>query len=463
MNLSDNVAMSFIGKIHTILGYLGWGDPFHAEGGPALTDKGVGTSSRYVSPASPDALTVAHQLLLDVTRDASPFAGLQSGQVSKSETYALSFILAHASTIDKKDFFPVFDALIKGYQTLSQLFTEDEINPLIGMIEGWDADQQKRFWPLVTEYYEDLIKPPAPQPNTGKFKLHFQLIQPEPKGAIENFIRQSDEFIASLKAPIVAGQKFRRIIGTPELAYQFHISFKPHRPLDAFFNISFLDEPYEIPKWVLDKMDAWVMRFSENLTTETFGRLIYKIQDGVKRITDFIPSPSLVVSLQYKRETGLANLVLGETTQETYPLHMMDKWKLRLLGVEYKPEYMIPDESDGSLQFHSHFMSTPYQKTPSPLDFGYKGPDQKFSELGGQQFVDAVRTPKGGLIFYRTHDDDLPSQIVLEKDLQPSDDAIMESPEDLPEREPTDWILPPVSILNCGVPAIAPALPYLTR
>ncbi|MBU1918483.1 hypothetical protein KKF63_10200 [bacterium] len=275
-------------------------------------------------------------------------------------------------------------------------------------VASWDQAYQNNFWQAAAKYYQRSSSASlSATPTIGK-GTSLRVINPitaaEIKTELQTFTEQTHEFITSLQAPIEQGGHFRRVNASKAEVIAFIENYS-ERPADfdqhgteaVFQDAQGNPQTYFMPTWVLAKFDAWVLQQSHNVTTEVKGFFVTEMRDGVLIIVDFLPKASLSESVEYRRDQlarthgkEIADKRIGESQIDS-----LDKpsnpFVQEVIGFEafnplhdsqYKPEGLC-------IPVHNHFLDSEYQSSPSVTDWK------------GRKSVEAVRTPKGGLIFYR--------------------------------------------------------------
>lgn len=260
----------------------------------------------------------------------------------------------------------------------------------------WPSQVQDRFWQLAGLFANRVSNPVMI--NAYSSGLSRVLIPMLPERNIQKIW---DLFvdIQQFFEPISPTTVFRRINGTFEQAARYH----QENPLPAKglartnpvrVQVPGTDYWILVPQVVRNKLDGWIRLASHELTTETRGVFTYKkLPHGDLLITDFIPQPGFSESLL--RPSGYKTVKSEYGTMQTLDLNKLGtkidgvgSGVLFVFGIQADPELLIPIPHD-SISVHSHFLSTPYQGYPSDADHVM---------FAGK--IAAVRTPKGGLIFY---------------------------------------------------------------
>ncbi|HBF13693.1 MAG TPA: hypothetical protein DDW49_09985 [Deltaproteobacteria bacterium] len=258
----------------------------------------------------------------------------------------------------------------------------DKFGALENRVNAWAVDVQERFWAEVATMQPRVSRIQA-EPGSAEEKSHLKL-------PIQQLAQHIDQTLKGRDLPVDPNQPFVRINGTPKEAHEFHHNFKPVPGRDKPVDFKFNGVIYRMPLWVMDKMDAWILAHSHGVTTETVGSFVTKkTVDGTVEIVDFIPKPSV---------SGSVKLYEGQLDGEEQMItRALSDSEARVLGYPVGSEYELPQ---GNIPVHSHFENSRYQNSPSPTDFTQKG------------VLKAVRTPEGGLIFYKPGEGNL-SQIVV--------------------------------------------------
>jgi hypothetical protein len=273
---------------------------------------------------------------------------------------------------------------------------------------SWDQTYQNNFWQAAAKYYQrsssaSLSATPTLGKGTSLLVIN-PITEAEIKTELQTYVEQAHEFISSLQAPLEPGSHSRRINASKQDVIAFLETY-PERPADWDQHTSeqeFMDadgelKTYFMPDFVMGKLDAWILQSSHDVTTEVSGYFVTKKHDGGLMIVDFLPQASLSESVEYRRDQltkthgrETADKRIGQSQIDSL-VQPKNSFVADVIGFEafnplqdaqYRPEGL-------TIPVHNHFLDSQYQTSPSVTDWK------------GRKSVEAVRTPQGGLIFYR--------------------------------------------------------------
>ena len=249
------------------------------------------------------------------------------------------------------------------FKILEGLVSPAKITEVTERLSKWPQIYRKRFFENLSQIREKIIEDTKPQ--KGIFKR--QIIPPKYKSFEEGFIKvfnRLDEIVKSFEYPVYKG---RRINATSEDVRRFYEQENPR--IEGTIERVFNGRKMILRKDLLEKAKQWSERFSHNLTTETSGRFIFAVRRNVLEMIDFVPISCFSLSTLYR----------DHEKDKSIKLHID---KLRSISnypeiFGYDPSLEIKLDYKGEItlaNYHSHFLDSEYQQSPSSSDFKEHGP-----------------------------------------------------------------------------------------
>ncbi|MBU1917663.1 hypothetical protein KKF63_06040, partial [bacterium] len=294
---------------------------------------------------------------------------------------------------------PVRSSVERGHQIAKQYMTIDDYSKIEETISHWPIENQNLFWQEIESLVCQVVEPRIILPFGGKNKpFKISTDHPNVSAQINGLLATIDPYFQ----PLESMKPFRRVVGTHEQAVDYHVTNpKPSDYLtqeglsNTFIDNTGQPQEYFVPHYVQEKIDGWMNLVTHDLNTETKGKLVVETRDdGSLMIVDFIPHATISESIVL---SAIQDYGEGQMHSLALPAGRVS----RILGYDSEVANPVSVEGLTTIDMHTHFygdqMQSAYQDSPSPPDFRSKGVKK----------IEAVCTPKSGLIFYvRATEDD---------------------------------------------------------